>query len=65
MVTEDDLPRPKRARLQPPVLDLMGVEELCEYIVELQTEIARVEAEIARKQHHRSAADAFFRKPPG
>jgi uncharacterized small protein (DUF1192 family) len=33
------------------------------YIEELRAEIARVEADIASKQSHRSAADAFFRKP--
>jgi len=45
------------------VLDLLGVEELGEYIGELREEIARVEVEIIRKRQHRSAADAFFRKP--
>ncbi len=65
MINDDDLPRPKPARLQKPVLDLLGVEELREYIAELQAEIARVEADITRKQSHRSAADAFFRKPSG
>ena len=33
------------------------------YISELKDEIARVEADIGRKQNHKSAADAFFRKP--
>ncbi len=65
MITDDDLPKPKPPRLQPPSLDLMGITELCDYIAELQAEIARVEADIARKQSHRSAADAFFRKPNG
>ena len=32
-------------------------------IAELKEEISRVEADIARKQGHRTAADAFFRKP--
>ena len=41
----------------------MSVEELGEYIGELRAEIARVEADIGRKQSHRSAADAFFRRP--
>jgi uncharacterized small protein (DUF1192 family) len=31
------------------------------YIAELRAEIGRVEAEIARKRGHRSAADAFFK----
>lgn len=63
MITDDDLPRPKPARLATPVLDPFGVAELRDYIAELEAEIARVRAEIARKESHRSAADAFFRKP--
>ncbi len=59
---EEALPRP-RARLERLTLDMLGIEELNAYIDELKTEIARVEADIARKQSHRSAADAFFRKP--
>ena len=58
---EDDLPR-KRPRLERPVLDSWGVEELRAYIAELQEGIARAEADIARKGAHRAAADAFFRK---
>lgn len=58
---EDDLPRPTR-RLNPLLLDSFGIEELRRYIGELREEIARTEAEITRKQGHRSAADAFFRK---
>ena len=61
MEDEDGAPR-KRARLERISLDTWGVEELQSYIGELKGEIARVEAEIARKQNHRSAADAFFRK---
>ncbi|HEY7581220.1 MAG TPA: DUF1192 domain-containing protein [Acetobacteraceae bacterium] len=63
MMDEEDGPVRKRARLEKPVLDSLSVEELREYIVELKAEIARVEADIERKQGHRSAADAFFRRP--
>ena len=63
MSIDDDLPRPKPARLTPPVLDGMGVAELNLYVGELEAEIARVKAEIARKSTHRAAADVFFRKP--
>ena len=63
-IDEDELPRPRPARLTKLPLDLLGVAELREYIEELRAEIARVEADIARKTTHRSAADAFFRKPP-
>ena len=58
---EDDLPR-KRPRLERPVLDSWAIAELHAYIAELREEIARAEADIARKGSHRAAADAFFRK---
>ncbi|MFO1026897.1 MAG: DUF1192 domain-containing protein [Acetobacteraceae bacterium] len=61
MAEDDDMPVRKRRRLEPPVLDSLSVEELRDYIQELHNEIARVEADIARKQSHRSAADAFFK----
>ena len=60
---DDDSPPPKPVRLPKLPLDLLGVEELKDYIAELRQEIARVEADITRKQSHRTAADAFFRKP--
>ena len=63
MLDEDEQPIRKRTRLEKPVLDTLGIEEMREYISELREEIARVEADIERKQGHRSAADAFFRKP--
>ena len=63
MALEDDAPPPKRRRFDPPPLDSLGVAELREYIEELKTEIVRVEADIGRKQSHRSAADAYFRTP--
>ncbi len=59
---EEEGPVRKRSRLEKIVLDSMGIEELREYIAELQSEIMRVEADIERKQGHRSAADAFFRR---
>ena len=60
---DDDPPLRKRARLEKPVLDTLGIEELRDYIDELREEITRVEADIARKGSHRTAADAFFRSP--
>lgn len=56
-------PQRKPARLEKLVLDTLGIEELRDYIGELRDEIARAEADIERKQGHRSAADAFFRRP--
>jgi uncharacterized small protein (DUF1192 family) len=63
MVDEEDGPVRKRVRLEKLVLDTLGIEELRDYIAELREEIARVEADIDRKQGHRSAADAFFKRP--
>lgn len=62
MRDEEDAPVRKRTRLEKLMLDTLSVEELRDYITELREEIARVEADIGRKQNHRSAADAFFRK---
>jgi uncharacterized small protein (DUF1192 family) len=59
---EDPQPR-KRVRLEKLVLDTLGIAELRDYIDELREEIARVEADITRKGSHRSAAEAFFRRP--
>ena len=58
-----EAPPRKRVRLEKLVLDTLGIEELRDYIGELREEIARVEADIERKQGHRSAADAFFKRP--
>jgi uncharacterized small protein (DUF1192 family) len=41
-------------------LDLFGVDELGERIEALQMEIARVQAQISKKQATRAAADALF-----
>ena len=63
MAEEEDVPVRKRTRLEKLMLDTLGIEELRDYIGELRGEIARVEADIERKNSHKSAADAFFRKP--
>jgi uncharacterized small protein (DUF1192 family) len=63
MMEEADRPVRKRTRLEEPVLDSLGITEMRDYIDELRAEISRVEADIARKQSHRSSADAFFRRP--
>jgi uncharacterized small protein (DUF1192 family) len=59
---EDLVPRASRARAQPLVLDSLGIAELEDYVRELRAEISRAEAEIQRKQGHRSNADALFRR---
>jgi len=63
MAREEDEPLTKRRRLEPFLLDSLGIEELRNYIDELRSEIVRVEADISRKSSHRSAADAFFKRP--
>ena len=44
-------------------LELYGVVELKERLEALEAEIARVKAQIARKEAGRAAADAFFSRP--
>jgi uncharacterized small protein (DUF1192 family) len=63
MAEDEDQPVRKRIRLEKLTLDPLGIEELRDYIAELKEEITRVETDIGRKQGHRSAADAFFRRP--
>ena len=45
-------------------LELYGVAELEERVEILQSEIARVNAQIDRKRSGRAAADALFSPPP-
>lgn len=60
MQENDDLPqnmpKPKRD------LDPMSIEELNDYIAEMQEEIERVRAEIAKKESHRADVDSLFKK---
>ena len=58
---DEDEPRPKRRRVDPIPLEPLGVSELRDYIDELQVEVARTEAAIARKEAHQGDADRFFR----
>jgi uncharacterized small protein (DUF1192 family) len=64
MAEDEELPIRRPRRLERLLLDTLGIEEMRAYIGELREEIARVEADIARKETHRSAADAFFRTDP-
>lgn len=57
---EEESPRKKDAP-EPRKLDLLGVAELKDYIAWLEGEIARVRAEIARKEAAGNAAAAFFK----
>ena len=56
---DDDLPRALRPK--PTDLDVMGIEELNEYIAELEAEIERVRSAIVKKEQQRIAASAVFK----
>ncbi len=58
---DEDEPKPKPRRVSPIPLEPLGVSELRDYIAELQGEIARADAAIARKEGHRGDAERFFR----
>lgn len=58
----DDLD-PKKKPVPLRNLEVMGIEELRDYIGELKAEIIRVEAAIAAKEKVKSGAEALFRKP--
>lgn len=62
---EEDEPRPRPATAPGRDLRSLGVEELEAYCGQLRAEIARVEAELAKRRDVRSAAEALFRKPGG
>jgi len=59
---EDDDLEPLRATPKPRNLDPMSIEQLNDYIAELEAEIGRVRAEIERKSAHLGAAESLFRK---
>jgi uncharacterized small protein (DUF1192 family) len=58
----DDETDPKTKKPKPRALDRFSVDELKEYIGDLHDEIARVQAELAKKESHKSAVDALFKK---
>ena len=58
---EEDRPRPKVVHEIGQELALLSVAELEARIALLKGEIARLEADIARKRSTRSAADQFFK----
>ena len=61
-IDPDELPKKKIIHEMGQELALLSVGELSERIALLQDEIARLEAEVKRKQASKSAADMFFKK---
>ena len=62
VIDEDDRPKKKIAHEIGQELTLLSVGELQERISLLREEIARLEADITKKQASKSAADQFFKK---
>jgi uncharacterized small protein (DUF1192 family) len=52
---------PKKQKPQPRNLDVLSIEELNNYIAEMQAEIKRVEEKIAAKKAHIHAASGLFK----
>ena len=61
-IDPDELPKKKISHEMGQDLALLSVGELAERIALLKDEIARLEAEMSRKQATKSAADMFFKK---
>ncbi len=62
MINPDDLD-PPRPVLKAVDFAPMSVEELQDYIVALEAEIARAEQAIAKKKAHKSDIEGLFRIP--
>ena len=60
MDDEDDIIRPKDWK--PRNLETLSIEQLEEYVAELEREILRVQADIAKKRAHISGAESLFKK---
>jgi uncharacterized small protein (DUF1192 family) len=61
-IDEDDKPKKKIAHEIGQDLALLSVAELGERVKLLEDEIARLEAEMARKRASQTAANQFFKK---
>ena len=62
VMDDDDRPKKKVAHEIGQELALLSVEELDARIALMREEIARLEADMAKKRASRSAADQFFKK---
>jgi len=61
-IDPDDLPKKKITHEMGQDLSLLSVGELADRIGLLNDEIARLDAEMARKRASQTAADRFFKK---
>jgi uncharacterized small protein (DUF1192 family) len=61
-IEDDDRPKKKISHEIGQELTLLSVTELQDRIALMREEIARLEADIGKKQASRSAADQFFKK---
>ncbi len=52
---------PQKKKAAPRDLDAMGVEQLEEYLAELEAEVERVGAKITEKKDYLAGAQAFFK----
>lgn len=52
---------PRKKAVKPVDLDVMGVEELNEYLAGLEAEVARVKAKIDSKKTYLDGAKSFFK----
>jgi uncharacterized small protein (DUF1192 family) len=62
LIDEDDRPKKKVGHEIGQELALLSVEELEARIALMQSEIARLEADIAKKRSTKAAADQFFKR---
>jgi uncharacterized small protein (DUF1192 family) len=60
MIEPEDL-EPRRQAPKPKDLDTMGVEELGEYLEELEAEAARVKAKLEAKKSYLAQAASIFK----
>ncbi len=52
---------PQKKKAAPKDLDALGVEQLEEYLAELEAEAARVRAKLAEKKAYLDGAEKFFK----
>lgn len=60
MINPDEL-EPQKTAVKPLDLGTLSIEELENYIKNLEAEIARARTKITDKEQHRAAASGFFK----